>query len=95
MVRSVDAVLDRAAELIEERGWCQAVSSTADCRICASYAITIAAKGSITYPTDAHHFFADYIGGRPIPEWNDQPQMSKERVVAALRAAARSARSDE
>lgn len=94
-MRSTDEVLDRAAEIIEQRGWCQGVSALPDGRCCAGWAIRTASnQDESAFNSAANHFFG-YIGWRPIHGWNDEPQMTKERVVATLRAAARSARSDE
>lgn len=80
-------VLDRAADLIEERGWARPGdwSST----LCASNAI-VRASGETYAP--AHDALVLYLGGdghvHGIFAWNDAPGRTAAEVIEVLRACA-------
>lgn len=82
-----------AADLIEERGWCQHTRQDESGAMCILGAISVAHDG------DAHSqwstgpagsLMASYLGTSPAP-WNNEFGRTKEEVVAAMRAAALSA----
>lgn len=100
-------VLERAADLLEEFGWCQQ-----------HYALTEEGEISLPDQGDAVQFCAagaamrsmfdfgleNWTGGHGLVKaafggeasrWNDEPGRTKEEVVARLREAARKARSGE
>jgi len=85
--------LQRAADLIRQRGWCQRRGETRDGRICAAYAIGLArgsSNGSLRH-------FAAHIGtdrevvypASYIAAWQDRRSCTKRKVLAALERAAR------
>lgn len=83
-----DQVLLKAAELIEERGWCQFTSEDAEGHICLRQAINIAAMPGF-YACDAVFRLGRFLGTNLIAaQFNDTPGRTKEEVIAALRAAA-------
>jgi hypothetical protein len=88
----VQRVLLRAAEIIEERGWCRA-AYIENGRLCAVGAIATAAEGnafSLAPRVErAIRSFNDFIGGSVrIEAWNDAPGRTQSEIVNALRSAA-------
>lgn len=94
-------VLNRAADLLGEWGWCKGAARHED-SFCLLGAIAFAANG---YPprssaiTDADctdlyvtakEILRPFTGGE-LGIWNDEPGRTKEQVVAKLREAARAA----
>jgi hypothetical protein len=78
-------VLNRAADLIEKRGWWSPTSKGA---LCANNAISEAADSPYAA---AHEAFKNHIGGRVITDiwdWNDAPDRTADEVIATLRACA-------
>ena len=100
------ALLLRAAEVIEERGWTQGSYCDGDGGVCAMGAISVGAG----YPPESIDGLANYVSGKAvmklikvidpqgkfvdrigsIPDWNDTRGRTKEEVIAALRTAAAS-----
>lgn len=87
-------VLLRAADVIEECGWCQGAYSMMDGRVCAIGAIKVAIGLS---PDDdeedtafviARRAMSDALGVQFVHEWNDDEKRTKEEVTAKLRAVA-------
>ena len=104
MTQQIAEILDRAAELIETKGWTQGAFARAggkpviidhidaDC-FCAVGAIHRSYKGILEY--DANIFLVEVLclsGTDEIFAWNDNPARTKDDVVAALKAAAQLAR---
>jgi len=97
-------VLYRAADLLEEYGWCQHTArDVLDGRICAVTAVLVAANERGTSPKDAvvavlHHLSVPRLPGRyrlhgareagALTVWNDAPGRSRREVTDALRGAA-------
>jgi len=96
MTAETAAVLHRAADLLEERGWCQHTAGDNEGRICAATAVSAAAKECDTDPNAAmaallRHVRVDPDGVRPrtvLGRWNDAPGRSRREVTDALRATA-------
>ena len=97
----VGKILLDAADYIERKGWCQRVNSNIGGEVCAWGAIAIVLEVSPDFHVLTHTEqralvkLVDYLGGGvrlvgEIVRWNDTPGRTKEQVVAALRAAARS-----
>jgi hypothetical protein len=101
-------LLDRAADLIEQRGYCRGVFQTEDGRLCAIGALRVAYQGNADEPyeeeNDSEYFVARgllraFIGGDPyihdqleIALWSDATDAST--VIATLRAVAAKARGE-
>jgi hypothetical protein len=85
-------VLNRAADLLEEFGWCQGrAGSKAEGTMCLDRAIGEAEKDLGILLARARTTLSEHIG-IPLPFiWNDTPGRTKEEVVRALREAARNA----
>ena len=90
-------ILLRAAELIEEKGWCQYHGVDHEGGVCVIGAITmvnnsdIMGNNSNIFENDKYiHLVEDYLGIAhfSIWCWNDAASRTKEEVVAALRGAA-------
>jgi hypothetical protein len=97
----VSTVLRNAAELIEQRGWCQGTSEDDSGRVCAIGAIVKAAGyyngaalqgAKVTLmqliPAIRHDSLV------PIAAWNDERMRSAAEVIATLREAAALAESE-
>ena len=88
----VTGVLLGAADYIELHGWCQGTSQIGD-RVCAAWALTIAAGNDVSTSEQAGRRLmcsmgipAGYIGR--VPDWNDASGRTQKEVVEALRSAA-------
>lgn len=87
---SIRTILRRAADLIEQRGWCQHRLQDSQGRLCFNGGIMAAigmtnfvnAKPLIGLP--ASEFAFERLGGEPA-YWNNAPERTKEEVVAKLR----------
>ncbi len=86
-------VLDRAAGVLEERGWCQHSFFHRDGRVCAVGALAVACE-QIHAPRsvrgDAIYVLAALTHCDPTV-WNDTGGRTKEEVVGLLREAAENA----
>lgn len=104
---TVPEVLERAATILEDRGWYQGdfYPPGADERtapVCAGAAIHVAlglhplgdVKLSPTLVWDAGQYLADYVGYVDVGDWNDRPERTRGEVLATLRAAAKEARDE-
>ena len=85
-------LLLKAADLIEERGWCQNTYTSPKGRLCILGALKTAQGVEFvgeSNPTvlQASKRFGAVVGGRTY-QWNDVPGRTKEEVVAKLRAVA-------
>ncbi len=87
----------RAAELIEERGWCQGDWCDGDGHLCVNAALIVAADPTFELPirrplnwpraaAEAHGELAETIGDYDTTTWNDEPDRTEAEVIAALRA---------
>lgn len=94
---SVRDVLHRAADILGEWGWCQGAAQRGD-SFCALGAIFFAATGQkpASVSLDRAEETPLYWRARAafsqvapaLARWNDQPHVTKEKVVAKLREAA-------
>ena len=89
-------MLLRAAEIIEERGWCQEYQDTAG-RVCVGRAIMLALglksgwAGNEQERIVRHRlgFSAARFPSGALANWNDAPDRTDAEVIARLRSAAR------
>jgi hypothetical protein len=95
---TVADVLDRAADVIVERGHHKGSYEGWDGTVCAGGALRVAITGkpftrftgageAVTYMS-ARDRLCDLLGS-PIARWNDAPDRTADEVIAALREAAR------
>lgn len=77
----------KAADYIDEHGWCQGDSGDASGRVCLVGALemTINDRRRLKSAADA---LRHSIGCSRLSRWNDAPERTQAEVVAALRAAA-------
>ena len=101
-------VLERAADLLEEFGWCQHqyartafgvgvdVDDARAASFCAVGAIDRATLDLAAAPlrSPAVQEFLKDVPGRWFADWNDAPDRTKQEVVSALREAAARARAN-
>jgi hypothetical protein len=94
---TVADVLDRAADVIVERGHHKRNYVGLDGSVCAVGAIRVAIAGGPVSPLRIDQFdtyrsaqaWASDVVGSPISRWNDAPERTAGEVIAALREAAR------
>ena len=82
-------VLGKAADYIEEHGWCQRINESADGRVCVEGALFKVTTG---WPVAAVVRLTQYLGlaaDGAIWAWNDHPKRTRRKVIRALRAAAK------
>ncbi len=70
-----------AANLIEEKGWCQGALRTQGGAHCVLGALIEASPSFDLKPLQA-------LIGDSVAIWNDKPERTKEEIIAALRKAA-------
>lgn len=91
---SVPEVLTRAADLLEEKGWCQHYPVDMEGRMCAVGAIRAASEGqeqgyfASRVAVKAQQAVEKAIGGDFISRWNDRPERTKDEVIALFRTVA-------
>lgn len=88
---SARRILEEAAKVIETRGWCRRRYETADGRVCASMAMSVAmdALGADYVGEDgARRRMCREIDNDSIVHWNDKRGRTKDEVLAAFRQAA-------
>jgi len=97
----VDEILNRAADLLETRGWCQQRSFGLDGRLDTQRALFLSdPTASEVVPSPASAYFRTYLVEERLlglPEglpgglawWNDDPRQTKETIVTELRRASR------
>jgi hypothetical protein len=94
---TVADVLDRAADVIAERGLCKGSFEGPDGSVCAGGALRVALTGGPTNPLGddqfgtymyAVHRMTDVVDD-VVVNWNDAPQRTADDVIAALQEAAR------
>ena len=83
LLSPVAATLLRAADYIDEHGWCQHTGSREDGSVCIAIAFTLVS----TRPTDACIVFGGYVKDG-CARWNDAPGRTKDEVLKTLRSAA-------
>jgi hypothetical protein len=83
----IGKALHRAADLIEDRGWCQGISINYKGNICAETAISIAVRSDSELILMRGRV-CKHLGIQIVARWNDLPETTQEMVVTALRAAA-------
>jgi hypothetical protein len=99
MSADVAAVLERAADVIVERGWCQGVFHCGS-SVCAVGAISVVVNGD-PIPVDRmpatdafdlwlhdHRDLPPYGEDGLISDWNDEPGRTADEVITALRECA-------
>ena len=98
---NVGRVLDRAADIIEENGWCQGeLARTLDgegcfpndpraASFCIEGAVKLASDGDGMLQFNAFHRMKRALSESPA-DWNDRASMTKGRVIRNLRMMARS-----
>lgn len=93
VIDKTSTILHRAADLIEQRGWCQNSLQDFKGRMCSIGAIQMA-ESNAKMTTQAAVKLSNYIQKMNIDRWglvanwNDAKGRSKEEVVATIRAAA-------
>jgi len=88
-------VLERAADLLEEFGWCQGKAGSKEEGEFCMFGALITAQDDVKGPHRGVYKATrclDDLGGGNFIDWNDAPGRTKAEVVAALRAAAQKAR---
>lgn len=85
----------KAAEVIEERGWCQRAFQQRDGSVCLIGALSVVLTGAATADSAALKpyrdtvaslgFMTDIGGFMSAVAWNDAPERTKEEVLARLR----------
>lgn len=89
VVPSHRQVLLEAADLIEEKGWCQGMYNNRSGAMCMMGAIINAGRRhEHRYTSRAHLRLIEAVGGVAPVLWNDAPERTQEEVVSALRKAA-------
>ena len=88
-----DALL-KAAELIEQRGWCQDFLENSRGQVCALGAMDML-EHSMEFDWMRSLMALEIeIGSASIADWNDNPSRTQAEVLAAFRAAANSGQFD-
>jgi hypothetical protein len=82
---TVNEIRLKAAELIEERGWCQRCAQDKDGSICADEAVALAAGKERGLLIAVHVGMGFYNDGPALFLWNDDPSRTKKEVLARLR----------
>lgn len=89
-------ILERAAQIIEEYGWCQGDWGDTAGHSCFNYACIRALKMATPNDLAAAHAMLDrfavragFTGYGHATKWNDAPSRTAAEVVARLRSAAR------
>ncbi len=90
--KAIAELLERAADVVQERGWTQGQLEDERGRVCARQALGIAAGRKPLQ--DAWLFAVDQSGSLTLARWNDSVCRSKRQCVAALRRWARAARAE-
>ena len=84
-----DALL-KAAEIIEQRGWCQGLLESSSGQVCALGAMDML-EHSMEFDWMRSLMALEIeIGSASIADWNDNPSRTQAEVLAAFRAAANS-----
>ena len=81
-------VLLKAAEYIEEHGWCQHAFGEPDGRVCLEGAINRTAYNGSERDAAVRRMIG-HLNGQTPAFWNDMRGRTKEEVIAALREAAK------
>lgn len=79
-------VLERAADVLDERGWCQGRLSDDDKRVCARGAIDLATCWFVE-AVSAEDALQAHVGA-VVTTWNDDASRTKTEVQAAMRECA-------
>ena len=98
-------ILEKAAEVLEIRGWTQNTYEDAEGQVCAVGAIRVVAwghsrwsgTGAIDYQVAgmAQAAMSAHLGVRDLAiEWNDSPERTKEEVIDAFKHAAKDLRNN-
>lgn len=77
------ALLKEAAALIREKGWCQRQLKSDNGEYCAMGAIEAKTERFDEFSA-AKALMKQRIGGHSVTKWNDEPQRTKDEVLAAL-----------
>lgn len=91
ILTTVPEVLERAAHIIEQRGWIQKDSENCD-GVCLTHALSMATEvssvryGAVTAPV-CNTLGLPHLGAS-LMVWNDAPERTKDEVIKALRDSA-------
>jgi hypothetical protein len=101
-------IFEKAAEILEQRGWCQNSMENAAGALCYSGALRVAAMGSLTakpwndtlnqvslrqwYEFNRAYCWAENVLNDSIPEWNDVPGRTMEEVIDHMKMMAKDLR---
>jgi len=86
-------VLDKAADVIVERGWCQGQFRNSAGQVCALAAVHTAARTTpFTWVADEALGIIRKRVGMSVAYWNDAPERTADEVITALRECAASLR---
>lgn len=89
---TVSEILTSAADLIEKYGWIQDCWGDKSRGFDLLESITRACpRGDENY-LPSYKAISDYLKGRALTVWNDEPGRTKEEVIAALRGAAKASK---
>ena len=75
-----EKTLLRAADYIEKRGWCQNIDEMEDGRVCALRALSCVAGHVVAAAEELERRIK-----RDLVHWNDDPNRTKEEVIATMR----------
>ena len=90
-IKTPQQILLDAANLLEERGWCQDEFQNKQGQMCMLGAMRVALWDKVIYPAHpAYGLACDATGmnGMKIAEWNDTPGRTQQEVISKLREAA-------
>ena len=89
-------VVERAIEILDQRGWCQCQASDDEGRVCMSWAVGRAAITERFDDTRQRGRVLDHIsaitGGLSVPYWNDQAGRTFDEVRDKLTETAKDLR---
>lgn len=77
-----------AADVINQRGWCQGELKDKNGAVCAMGAICSVAQWQSREALDAHRLLIAEIGCGTIVGWNDAPERTAEDVILTMKKAA-------
>jgi hypothetical protein len=94
-IMTPDEILDRAADLIDERGWCQGTYQDSAGGLCIDAATAVAAMGRLDILraiknssfVDATLAVVEAVDATTF-KWNDAPERTQEEVTSTMRAVA-------
>lgn len=82
-------VLREAANILQEKGWCQCQAEDRFGHVCMAQAISLACKKDFSLYGETTMRFRTILGMEAV-HWNDTEGRTKEQVIAKLREVAES-----